>query len=277
MKTTIRVWRYAAGGILSLALSVWLAQPAGLRAAADETFEVLKVGAQTYRNVTVTTKSKEYIFILHAEGMSNIKVVDLSPEMRIKLGYVEPEKPKAQTNGPAAWTKQTLARLDTPKVQEMKQQVIQTWNSERAEKAREQVEKLREWSRSQTPAVTFEALGAIFLIYIFFSHCCSLICQKTGNPGGVLVWLPVFKLLPLLRAGGMSRWWFLAFLVPALNLVVAIILWVKIAQACGKSVLVGILMLLPIINVIAFLYLAFSGGPVKKEQFHGSRMTFDPV
>ena len=62
----------------------------------------------------------------------------------------------------------------------------------------------------------------------------------------------------MLRAAGMSVWWFLAYFVPVLNLV-PVILWpFKIAQARGKSLWIGVMLLLPITNLIAFLYLAFA-------------------
>jgi apolipoprotein N-acyltransferase len=65
---------------------------------------------------------------------------------------------------------------------------------------------------------------------------------------------------PLLRAAGISGWWVLAFFVPVLNLV-PLVLWpLKIAKARGKSVWVGVLLLVPVINLFAFLYLAFSDG-----------------
>ena len=35
----------------------------GDRGAAEEKFEVLQIGTQTYSNVTVTTKAKSYIFL----------------------------------------------------------------------------------------------------------------------------------------------------------------------------------------------------------------------
>jgi apolipoprotein N-acyltransferase len=87
-----------------------------------------------------------------------------------------------------------------------------------------------------------------------------LICRKAGNPPGILVWLPVLQSFPLLRAAGMSGWWFLAVFVPVLNLVPAILWPFKIAKARGKSVWVGVLLLLPVTNYFAFLYLAFSNG-----------------
>jgi uncharacterized membrane protein YhaH (DUF805 family) len=92
-----------------------------------------------------------------------------------------------------------------------------------------------------------------------------LICQKTGNPPGVLVWLPVLQLFPLLRAAGMSGWWFLAYFVPVLNMVAGILWCFTIAKARGKSAWVGLFLLLPVTNLFAFLYLAFSNGATAKE------------
>ena len=41
-------------------LAIW---PESSQAAIEETFAVLQIGTRTYRNVTVTTKAKNYIFI----------------------------------------------------------------------------------------------------------------------------------------------------------------------------------------------------------------------
>ena len=56
----------------------------------------------------------------------------------------------------------------------------------------------------------------------------------------------------------MSGWWFIALFVPILNIVAQVMWCIKIAQARGKSVVVGILLLLPVLNLFSFLYLAFS-------------------
>jgi uncharacterized membrane protein YhaH (DUF805 family) len=73
----------------------------------------------------------------------------------------------------------------------------------------------------------------------------------------------------MLRAAGMSGWWVLACFVPVLNLV-PVILWpLKIAKARGKSVWIGVLLLLPVANVFAFLYLAFSNGAAEEEEDEG--------
>ena len=52
--------------------------------------------------MTVTTKAKDYIFILYAGGMTSIKVAAL-PEVREKLGYAALAKSNATFKGPSAW------------------------------------------------------------------------------------------------------------------------------------------------------------------------------
>ena len=82
-----RVHHYAAGRLLWLGLAALLMRPLGVVGATEETFDVLQIGTRTYTNVTVTTKAKNYIFILHAAGMASIKVSELPPDLQEKLGY----------------------------------------------------------------------------------------------------------------------------------------------------------------------------------------------
>ena len=56
----------------------------------------------------------------------------------------------------------------------------------------------------------------------------------------------------------MQVWMILLFLVPLINLVVTIMMWVKICQARGKSGWLVILLFIPIVNIIFIPYLAFS-------------------
>jgi hypothetical protein len=170
---------------------------------------------------------------------------------------VDPEK--ARTNTPAAWAKQTLAKLDTPQVKGMEQQVVRTLLNNPVTAS----VKLPEI----TPTLVAIVGGTLISLYLFFSYCCMLICKKAGHQAGALVWLPVFQVLPMLRAARMSGWWFLALFVPVLNLVTQILWCIKIVQARDKNGWLALLLLLPLTNIFAFLFLAFADGePPKKEQ-----------
>jgi hypothetical protein len=253
---TFRVYHYAAGRLWWLALAALLMQPLGVLGAAEDTFEVLHIGTRTYTNVTVTTKAKTYIFILHAGGMASLKVADLPSDLQQQLGYAGALAPKSATNTASAWVKKEIAKIDMPQIKDLRKQLEQKWRGQ-------PVGRLTALGLIG-PKLNWTVLGIAMLfcllVYLFYSYCCMLICRKCGNTPGILVWLPVLQLVPLLRAAGMSGWWFLAYFVPVINLV-PVILWpLKIAKACGKSVWIGVLLLLPLTNLFAFLYLAFSDG-----------------
>jgi hypothetical protein len=169
------------------------------------------------------------------------------------------EKPKpTKSEAAAAWTRQTLNKLDLSQVRNAKQRFQDFSNSDRAVQA-------QEWVRSLPQSTIYCAWALMVLLYLSFCHCCRLICKRAGKPAGPLVWLPVLKIFPLLRAAGMSAWWFLSFFALVGFVIVPVIWPFKIAKACGKGPAVGLFMLLPVLNILAFLYLAFSGGGARKE------------
>jgi hypothetical protein len=80
------------------------------------------------------------------------------------------------------------------------------------------------------------------------------------------VWIPVLQMIPLVRAARMPMFWFVIFLIPGLNLLAHIVWSIRIAQVCGKSAVVAVLLILPVTNILALLYLAFSGGNHRQEE-----------
>jgi hypothetical protein len=211
-------------------------------AAAEQTLPLLKTKTAIYTNAIVTTKAKNYIFILHSTGMANLKIQDLSPEAQQELGYARAEdKPKPSG---LVFAKQLMPALES-----------------KFKPYQERLRKQLPWTEQQlTPTrnVIYIALGVFLAGYLFFSYCCHLICIKSKKDTSVLVWLPVFKLIPLLRAADMSAWWFLASFLPVINLIVPILWAFNIVKVRGKGALLAVFLLLPITNLFAFLYLAFS-------------------
>lgn len=214
--------------------------------AADQKFDLLRSGTTVYTNVTVTSKTATDVYIVHSRGMCNLKVAELPHATLVQLGYTsDPVQTEPDAN---ASTK------------ELGQSSSQTAAATVSHAA-----KWRKYLPAHVPmvrlprAVAIAILGGFALFYLFICHCLRLICVKTGNEPGILIWFPIVQLFPMLRAASMSPLWFLAWLVPGLNLV-AQILWIfKITQARGKSPWVAVLMLLPLTNLFAFFYLAFSG------------------
>jgi len=234
-----RLWKVG----LSLALLA-LASLASVRAAEapPEFYPTLKAGSVTYTNVKVMNKSRHDLFVQHAGGMASIKVKDLDKSTQLQLGYTLVDPPL--TNAPARARVPRFQDIEIdPQYEEYYEQAV--WESQ---------ELLRQFK----PEVVYGAMGALFLVYLFFCYCCRLICRKVGQKAVALVWLPLFKQIPLLRAAGMSRGWFLTNLIPPVLLIVYIVWCFKIARARGKSPMVGFLLLLPVFNVFAFLYLALA-------------------
>jgi len=199
-----------------------------------------------YTNVTVTTKAKNYIFIHHSTGMENIKVADLPEEIRNELGYI-PEMSKKEKA--SAWAKNKLGdlRIGNVKVADLVQ-----------EKWQQQFATAFEKVRTLDSKLCGAFLGGILLIHLLFCYCCLLICQKAGQEPGMLIWLPILQVFPLLRAARMSAGWAFASLLIVPGLIAPIVWCFKIAKARHKSPLIGFLLLLPLVNFFTFLYLAFA-------------------
>jgi len=230
---------------------MWLLQFGQSAIAMEETFEQLQIGAQTYKNVTVTTKSKDYIFIVYSGGMTSLRVTELPEEVREKLGYVD-TTPKPRTNSPAVWARQTLSKLQTDQVKGVEEKVATVWQEKVASNV------------SQLPPLTTKLIAIVtaglLLVYFFFCYCCMLICQKAGTNPSFLIFVPLLQVFPLLSAAQMSRWW---FLVPGVNSIV----WsIKIVQARRKSGWLAFWLLFPVTSFLAFLYLAFSNGVVEPKK-----------
>ena len=46
--------------------------------------------------------------------------------------------------------------------------------------------------------------GGLLVLYLLFCFCGKLICEKTGNKAGFLMWVLILQWIPLLIAAGMS-------------------------------------------------------------------------
>lgn len=225
-------------------------------AASEQTFRSLQVGSHTYENVRVTTKSKNYIFIVYSGGMANIKVSELSHDLLMQLGYIAPAKP--HTNTAAAWARKTVAKVDTAPIVKLQANLLQKWHATGSF--------LKTRAPSLKPGIIILGGTLLLLAYAFLCFCCALLCQKTGIKPGVLVWLPFLQVVPLLRAASMSPWWVAAMFVPLLNLVAYVLWCARIVRARNKTLPLLILLLFPPTTLFAFAYLAFSEASGEKQE-----------
>jgi hypothetical protein len=216
----------------------------------DVHLDMLKTRTDTFKSVTVMGQSKTDIFIRHSRGLGNVKIINITDNVALRaLGLggqvTEEEKPAvaASAVGPGSKTiEPTVNALARANLVQMRNKFAGIT------------------SIRPTPNIITLVVAFVAGTYLFFCHCLKLICQKTGNEPGILIWVPILQMLPLLRAAGMSGWWFVGFLIPLVNLITQIVWCFKIVQARGKSVWAAIGLLLPVTNLVALLYLAFSEG-----------------
>lgn len=117
----------------------------------------------------------------------------------------------------------------------------------------------------------------IFLaVYVYMAICLMKIAKKTNTENAWFAWVPILNVILMLRLGKQSSWWaliLLAYIIPFVNIlasigfmVIMVIAWMKIAERLGKPNWLGILMIVPIANLVVPGYLAFSGAEIPSSE-----------
>lgn len=99
-------------------------------------------------------------------------------------------------------------------------------------------------------------LGLIVAFYVFYCYCLKMICEKAGHSPGVLIWIPLLQMVPLLEVAGLPVWAIIGFFIPLVNMVLPIIMWVNVCKARGKGI--GSMLLVILLPIVGVPYLAFS-------------------
>ena len=119
---------------------------------------------------------------------------------------------------------------------------------------------------SSDGAVPLALAGAMFTVilvfgavmYVYVSLALMTSATKTGTPNGWLAWIPIANIVLMLTIAKKPIWWILLFLIPLVNIIIAIIVWMGIAEARNKPNWWGILMIVPLVNLIVPGYLAWA-------------------
>ncbi len=78
---------------------------------------------------------------------------------------------------------------------------------------------------------------------------------KAGQPGWAIL-IPIYNIYILLQIAGRPGWWLLLYLIPVVNIAIAVIVAMDIAKAFGQSALFGIVLLF-LLSGIGYLILGF--------------------
>ena len=123
------------------------------------------------------------------------------------------------------------------------------------------------WGQSSTDSVAGLAVAGVFLlvallfglaIYVYMALALQTIANKTGTRNAWLAWIPLANLFLMLDIAKKPLWWFVLFLIPLVNIVIVVMVWMGIAQAVRKPDWWGILAIIPLANLVVPGYLAWA-------------------
>ena len=86
------------------------------------------------------------------------------------------------------------------------------------------------------------------------------IFTKAGKPGWTAL-IPIYNVIVMLQVVGRPVWWIILFLIPVVNFIIGIIVFLDLAKSFGKSTGFGIGLIL--LNLIFVLILAFGDAEYK--------------
>ena len=100
----------------------------------------------------------------------------------------------------------------------------------------------------------------IFLLalYVYSALAVQTIAQKTNTENPWLAWIPIVNIILLLNIAKKPVWWIILCLIPIVNIIIFIIVWMAVAEARNKPSWWGILLIVPVVGLIVPGYLAWS-------------------
>lgn len=109
-------------------------------------------------------------------------------------------------------------------------------------------------------------LGGFFLIfslfclaiYVYTALALMTIAQKTNTENGWLAWIPIANVFLMCNIAKKPVWWIILCLIPLVNIVIFVLLWMGVAEARNKPNWWGIMVIVPVMNLIMPGYLAWA-------------------
>ncbi len=211
--------------------------------AQEEHLSSLTIDGNTFSNVTIISRTRTHLSFKHAHGFASVKLATLPAKEQTKVGYTPPAPPKSMVTRAQESMTDKMAWLNDPRLKTLETEI------------RDEVNRI---VKQNDTTIIHSAIAGVACIYFLFCLAAIKLCRKTTVRPGLYVWLPGFQWISLLKAAGMSPWNFLLLLIPPINLVVMGIWCFKICRTRQKSQALGFLLLIPVINIFVYFYLAFS-------------------
>jgi hypothetical protein len=112
-------------------------------------------------------------------------------------------------------------------------------------------------------AVFWTMLVVAFIpFYIYWALATQIIAKKTNTENGWLAWIPIANVILWLDIAMLPRWWIILLLLglffPFASVIIGITVWMDIAEARKKPNWWGILVIVPVVQLIVPGYLAWT-------------------
>ncbi len=95
-------------------------------------------------------------------------------------------------------------------------------------------------------------------MYLYIALAVKTIAEKTNTENPWLAWIPIANFVLLLNIAKKPIWWIVLLLIPLVNLIIIVMIWMAVAEARSKPGWWGVLMLVPGVSFIVPGYLAWS-------------------
>ncbi len=98
-------------------------------------------------------------------------------------------------------------------------------------------------------ALIFSACYSLFMLAVAVLLIAAMwkLFTKAGKPGWAAI-VPIYNIIVLLEVVGRPTWWVVLYLIPFVNIVILLIVWIDLAKSFGKDVAYGLgLFFLPFI------------------------------
>lgn len=109
---------------------------------------------------------------------------------------------------------------------------------------------LPDWSRE------WFSIPLGLVMYFAWSLALYMIAKRTGTPNAWFAWIPILNVVLMINVAGMSWINIIWLLIPCVNFFFSLYVWWKVAERCGKPGILGILMWIPLVNLLVAFYLA---------------------
>jgi hypothetical protein len=116
---------------------------------------------------------------------------------------------------------------------------------------------------SRIPAAFMGGFLVVFCVlmlvaYVYHALAIQTIATKTNTENAWFAWIPILNIILMINIAKKPIWWIILCLIPLVNIVIFVILWMGAAEARNKPNWWGILIIVPVVNIIVPGYLAWS-------------------